>query len=161
MLKNNRFSYFILIIFTVILGVLSRKIAGIPNFLGDILYAVMVYFGICFVFINDTNHKPNIEHSIYPHPKPLQMRGSKIELYYICVRYYNQKKMTILALLFCFCIEFLQLYRAQWIVSIRKTTLGHYALGQGFMWSDLVYYTIGIVFASVFCFFSLNKPKNY
>ena len=124
MLKNNRFSYFILIIFTVILGVLSRKIAGIPNFLGDILYAVMVYFGICFVFINDTNHKPNIDYSIYPHPKS-------------------------------------QLYRAQWIVSIRKTTLGHYALGQGFMWSDLVYYTIGIVFASIFCFFSLNKPKNY
>ena len=126
MLKNNRLSYFILIILTVILGILSRKIDGIPTFFGDVLYAVMVYFGMCFLFIN-----------------------------------YNQKKTAILALLFCYCIEFLQLYRAEWIVSIRKTSLGHYALGQGFVWSDLVYYTIGVVFASVFCIFSLQKSRNY
>ena len=122
MLKNNRFSYFILILFTVILGVLSRKIDGIPNFFGDILYAVMVYFGMCFLFPN-----------------------------------YDQKKTIILALLFCYSIEFLQLYRAEWIVSIRKTTLGHYALGQGFLWSDFVCYTIGAAFASLLSFLTLKK----
>ena len=121
MLKHNRISYFILIIFTVILGILSRKIDGIPTFFGDILYAVMVYFGMCFLFIN-----------------------------------YNQKQTIILALLFCYCIEFLQLYRAEWIVAIRKTSLGHYALGQGFLWSDLVCYTIGIAFASALTFFTLG-----
>ena len=56
--------------------------------------------------------------------------------------------MTIaLALVFSFCIEFLQLYRAEWMLSIRRTTLGHYALGQGFLWSDLGYYTLGITIA--------------
>ena len=125
MLKHNRISYFILIIFTVILGILSRKIDGIPTFFGDILYAVMVYFGMCFLFIN-----------------------------------YNQKQTIILALLFCYCIEFLQLYRAEWIVAIRKTSLGHYALGQGFLWSDLVCYTIGIAFASALTFFTLKKSIN-
>jgi hypothetical protein len=125
MLKNNRFSYFILILFTVILGILSRKIDGIPNFFGDILYAVMVYFGMCFLFPN-----------------------------------YDQKKTIILALLICYCIEFLQLYRAQWILSIRKTTLGHYALGQSFLWSDLVYYAIGVLFARAFCIFCLKKSIN-
>lgn len=57
----------------------------------------------------------------------------------------NLKKIAILALLFCFGIEFLQLYDAQWMLKIRRTTLGHYALGQGFLWSDLAYYTLGVL----------------
>ena len=112
MLKNNRFSYFIIIVSVIILGILSRKIEGIPTFFGDTLYAAMVYFGMRLLFIN------------------------------------NNFVMTILlALVFCFCIEFLQLYRAEWMLSIRRTTLGHYALGQGFLWSDLGYYTFGIIIA--------------
>jgi hypothetical protein len=59
----------------------------------------------------------------------------------------NLKKTAILALLFCFSIEFLQLYNAEWMLEIRRTTLGHYALGQGFLWSDLGYYTLGIIMA--------------
>ena len=60
---------------------------------------------------------------------------------------FNIKKTAILALLFCFGIEFLQLYDAEWMLEIRRTTFGHYALGQGFLWSDLGYYTIGIIMA--------------
>ena len=59
----------------------------------------------------------------------------------------NLKKTAILALVFCFGIEFLQLYRAEWIVAIRRTTVGHYFLGQGFLWSDLAYYTLGVILA--------------
>lgn len=59
----------------------------------------------------------------------------------------NIKKITIFALLFCFAIEFLQLYDAEWILEIRRSDLGHYALGQGFLWSDLAYYTLGIIIA--------------
>lgn len=59
----------------------------------------------------------------------------------------NLKKIALLALAFCFCIEFLQLYRAEWILSIRSTTLGHYVLGQGFLWSDLGFYILGILIA--------------
>jgi hypothetical protein len=60
---------------------------------------------------------------------------------------FNIKKTAILALLFCFIIEFLQLYQAEWIIEIRKTTLGHYVLGQGFLWSDLGFYILGVVIA--------------
>lgn len=112
MLKNKRFTYAFLLISTIILGVLSRKIDGIPTFFGDVLYAVMVYFGLRMLFIN-----------------------------------LNSKKTVILALLFCFGIEFLQLYQAEWMLGIRRTTLGHYALGQGFLWSDLGYYFIGVIVA--------------
>ncbi|MEO8234651.1 MAG: DUF2809 domain-containing protein [Flavobacterium sp.] len=126
MLKNNRLFYFVLIILTIILGIISRKIEGIPTFFGDILYAVMVYFGMCFLFPN-----------------------------------YNQKQTIILALLFCYCIEFLQLYKAEWIVAIRKTSLGHYALGQGFLWSDLAYYTIGVLLASISTLLTLKKINKF
>ena len=57
----------------------------------------------------------------------------------------NLKKTAILALLICFTIEFLQLYDVEWLLEIRRTTLGHYALGQGFLWSDLGYYTLGVI----------------
>jgi hypothetical protein len=57
------------------------------------------------------------------------------------------KKTAILALLICFAIEFLQLYDAEWMLEIRRTTVGHYVLGQGFLWSDLGYYTLGIIMA--------------
>lgn len=110
MLKNSRIRYFVLIIITILLGILSRKIDGVPTFFGDTLYAVMVYFGMRMLFIN-----------------------------------LNLKKTAVLALLFCFAIEFLQLYSAEWMLEIRRTTLGHYALGQGFLWSDLVYYSLGIL----------------
>ena len=69
----------------------------------------------------------------------------------------NLKKTAILALLFCFCIEFLQLYDAEWMLEIRRSTLGHYALGQGFLWSDLGYYTLGIIMAFLIDFISKKQ----
>ena len=62
---------------------------------------------------------------------------------------FSIKKTAVLALLFCFVIELLQLYDAEWMLAIRKTTFGHYVLGQGFLWSDLGYYTLGVLIAFV------------
>jgi hypothetical protein len=112
MLKNIRFSYLNLIVSVILLGIVSRKIDGVPTFFGDTLYAVMIYFGMRSLFINQ-----------------------------------NFLTIILLALVFCFGIEFLQLYSAEWMLAIRRTTLGHYALGQGFLWSDLGYYTLGIIIA--------------
>lgn len=112
MSKNNRLSYSILIIFVIMMGIMSRKITGIPLFFGDVLYAVMVYFGMRLLFINN-----------------------------------SFRKSIVFSLAFCFSIELLQLYRAEWILAIRRTTLGHYVLGEGFLWSDLVCYLAGIIIA--------------
>ncbi|MDR4984401.1 hypothetical protein CN491_01965 [Bacillus cereus] len=54
------------------------------------------------------------------------------------------KKLAFISLLFCYGIELSQLYHAPWIDSIRATTLGGLILGYGFLWSDLVAYTIGV-----------------
>ena len=65
----------------------------------------------------------------------------------ICV--FIQQKSTIFiiswAIIFSYSIEISQLYHAPWIDSIRNTTLGGLILGFGFLWSDLVCYTIGII----------------
>ncbi|MGH0593425.1 DUF2809 domain-containing protein [Bacillus pretiosus] len=66
------------------------------------------------------------------------------------------KKVAFISLLFCYGIELSQLYHAEWIDSIRATTLGGLVLGYGFLWSDLVAYTIGVGIG-MFCEFMLRK----
>lgn len=46
-----RFAYFILALLTIVLGIASRKIVGIPLLMGDILYAVLVYFGFRWLLV--------------------------------------------------------------------------------------------------------------
>jgi len=50
----------------------------------------------------------------------------------------------VVSLLFCFAIELSQLYHAPWIDHLRHTRLGGLVLGYGFLWSDLLCYTLGV-----------------
>jgi len=109
MFKSRSF-YAILIVITIILGLLSRRIAGVPLFIGDVLWATMIYFMVRFLFI----HKP-------------------------------VKFIVIASLLFCYAIEFSQLYQAPWIDNIRHTFIGELVLGEVFVWGDLLSYTVGVV----------------
>jgi len=52
-------------------------------------------------------------------------------------------KITVLCILFCYGIETLQLYQADWINAIRSTRAGGLVLGFGFLWSDILAYTLG------------------
>ena len=113
-MRRNRLLYLLLTIIVMLLGLLSRKIEGLPEIIslysGDILWALMVFLLFAFLF---------------------------------------NKKSTIFiiswAIIFSYSIEISQLYHAPWIDSIRNTTLGGLILGFGFLWSDLVCYTIGII----------------
>ncbi|MGC3960610.1 MAG: DUF2809 domain-containing protein [Verrucomicrobiota bacterium] len=53
-------------------------------------------------------------------------------------------QITLLALAFCFAVEFSQLYHAPWIDAIRATRLGALALGATFNAPDLLAYILGI-----------------
>lgn len=55
------------------------------------------------------------------------------------------QKLALYALLFSVGIEFSQLYQADWINGLRRTTLGALVLGSGFAWLDMLYYLFGIV----------------
>jgi len=54
--------------------------------------------------------------------------------------------ITLLSLSFCYLIEISQLYHAPWIDAIRNTRLGGLVLGFGFLWTDIIAYTMGIGF---------------
>ena len=118
---KKRIYYFLFICFIIIVGLVSRKIDFIPLNVGDILYAVMMYFIVRFLFVKS-----------------------------------SKNFVAITSLLICFSIEFLQLYQDSWIVEIRSTTFGHLVLGQGFLWSDLLAYTFGILIAYILEKVSLN-----
>ncbi|TPV42322.1 ribosomal maturation YjgA family protein [Bacillus dicomae] len=124
--KRNRLLYVTFTIIVIILGLSSRKLAfALPallnDYLGDALWALMIFTGFGFLF-------PKIA----------------------------TKKLAFISLIFCYGIEVSQVYHAEWIDSIRATTLGGLVLGYGFLWSDLVAYTIGVGIG-MFCEFMLRK----
>ncbi len=65
---------------------------------------------------------------------------------------FNRQPTKIIALmtgLFSFGIEFSQLYHAPWIDAVRATRLGGLVLGFGFLWTDLLCYSVGILIGSL------------
>ena len=68
---------------------------------------------------------------------------------FLIIAFIFNKKSTIFiiswAIILSYSIEISQLYHATWIDAIRNTTLGGLILGFGFLWSDLICYTIGII----------------
>ncbi len=111
-MKKRRLTFFAFTCVTILIGLLSRHYSFIPLFIGDILWATMVYFIVRFLFIT----------------APV-------------------KYIIIGSLLFCYAIEFSQLYKAPWIDCLRHTLFGRLVLGDTFLWSDLLCYTIGICIA--------------
>ena len=49
-----------------------------------------------------------------------------------------------LALVASYAVEVSQLYHAPWIDSLRQTRIGGLVLGLGFLWSDIVGYSVGV-----------------
>lgn len=54
-------------------------------------------------------------------------------------------RVAVATLLLAYAGETSQLYHAPWIDSIRNTWLGGIILGYGFLWSDIVCYTVGVL----------------
>jgi len=124
-MRRSRLLYFILLTATIITGLLSRHFKSIPLFIGDILWALMVYFIVSFLLIN----------------KPI-------------------KFVVTASLLFCFAIEFSQLYKAPWINDLRHTLFGRLVLGAGFLWSDLLCYVAGMGIGCIIDFYMLKKDAK-
>jgi hypothetical protein len=70
-------------------------------------------------------------------------------------------KVALVALGVCYINEVSQLYHSPWIDTLRRTKLGGLVLGRGFLWSDLMSYTIGIALGTIIqyvIFFRNNRP---
>ncbi|WP_243446382.1 ribosomal maturation YjgA family protein [Romboutsia weinsteinii] len=118
-IMKKRAVYFIITLVVMVMGLLSRKFMfifpkDIAPYVGDMIWAMMVYFGFRFLLPN-----------------------------------FSLLKSFSMAIIFSFAIEISQLYQADWINAIRRTTLGGLVLGYGFLWEDILSYSIGIVFGVV------------
>ena len=131
---RNRFTYALLILLVMGMGLCSRHFARIlpewnKAYLGDILWAWMIFLMIGWIL----RKKPSCH-------------------------------VATLAFLFSYGIEGSQLYHAPWIDGIRATSLGALILGNTFVWSDLVCYLSGITAGMVleryclkYSFFPLSR----
>ena len=125
MLKT-RLPYLIAAIVVIVTGLLSRRMAAIPLWAGDVLWALMVYLLVRAILVT----------------APL-------------------KQLILISLLFCFAIEFSQLYQAPWINEIRQTLPGKLILGKGFLWGDLLAYVVGVVIGYILSLAAiLEKPTR-
>jgi len=52
-------------------------------------------------------------------------------------------KILAFTLLTSYSVESFQLYQADWIMSVRANRWGGLLLGHGFLWSDILLYTLG------------------
>ena len=120
---KKRLQYASAIIALIALGLLSRRINGIPDACGDALWAMMVFCCWRFVLVS----------------RPL-------------------KTVAVVSLITSFLVEFSQILSFDWLVRLRSTFLGHMLLGQGFLWIDLLAYTIGITIIYVIALL-IEKPR--
>ncbi len=60
---------------------------------------------------------------------------------------FDRRKVTLALIVFCWFVEASQAFHTPWLDSFRDTTLGGLLLGHGFLWSDIVAYTAGVVSA--------------
>ena len=58
-------------------------------------------------------------------------------------------RIAIYSILFCYLIELTQLSQASWLNQIRSYKIGALVLGHGFLWSDIISYTLGGITALV------------
>jgi hypothetical protein len=69
-------------------------------------------------------------------------------------------RLAATAIAISFAVELSQLYRAAWLDSLRATWIGALVLGRGFLWSDLVCYTIGVCIAVVLDVLLVGRDKH-
>lgn len=107
---KKRLNYLILVVVTIGIGLFSRRLEVIPFWIGDSLWAVMVYLIVRIILI-------------------------------------NKKQLIALqaSILFSYLIELSQVLDWNWLVMVRKHVIGRLILGQGFLWSDIMAYTLGII----------------
>lgn len=59
------------------------------------------------------------------------------------------RTLAIAALGISIAVECSQLVHTPWLDAVRATRLGALVLGQGFLWSDLVAYAVGVLAATL------------
>jgi hypothetical protein len=113
-INRNQIIYFLLFIVIIISGLASRNYSKMLPNWVDLYLGDALWALIVFVLIG------------------------------MILKHKSSLTIVLLALSFSYIIEISQLYHAPWIDKVRSTWLGGHILGFGFLWSDLLCYTVGI-----------------
>jgi hypothetical protein len=62
---------------------------------------------------------------------------------------FSTLKVATMALIFSFSIELSQLYHAPWIDELRQYRLVALVIGHGFLWTDWLCYSVGVMIGVV------------
>ena len=112
--KRNRFYYLLFVVITIITGLGSRQYSNILPHWANLYFGDALWALMVFLMAG----------FIFRRKRPLWI--------------------ALAALFFSYSIEISQLYHEPWIDALRANRLGGLILGFGFMWSDLVCYTVGV-----------------
>lgn len=72
----------------------------------------------------------------------------------------NTFKVAIITLLFTYSIEISQLFHPQWLEYLRSFKFFGLILGYGFLWSDILAYTLGISTGALIEHFLLQRVSS-
>jgi ABC-type phosphate transport system permease subunit len=126
-MSRNRILYFLLVITTIIVGLASRKFAYL---LPD--------------FIN-----LGLGDALWA-----------LMMYWIIgfiVPRLSIRNLAIATLAICFVVELSQLWQTDWLNAIRNNRFGALVLGRGFLWSDLIAYSLGVGMGVLLEYFFLKS----
>jgi len=134
-IARNRVVYLLLTLIVIIFGLASRKFASFLPSFVNLYAGDSLWALMIFCFVG----------AIFPKAKAWQN--------------------SLIALIFCYFIEITQLYHSPWIDELRRNRLAALILGRGFLWSDLVCYTLGVAFGltseiTYLKFLNKKKTKN-
>jgi glycopeptide antibiotics resistance protein len=115
-MKRNRFLYFLFLLITIFTGLASRHFSYILPHWVHSYLGDMLWALMIFLMFGFLFHRK------------------------------DTRWIAVIALTFSFSIEISQLYHALWIDALRANRLGGLILGFGFLWSDLICYTLGVGF---------------
>ncbi len=118
-ITRNRFVYLLLAVATIALGLASRRLAGFLPNFINLGLGDALWAVMVYLFVGA-----------------------------IFNRWAVVRTATV-SLAFCYLIEISQLYHAPWIDAIRATRMGGLVLGFGFLWSDMVAYTLGVAAVAI------------
>lgn len=122
-----------------------------------IIYLILIIITILLGLLSRTEIVPKI---IYPY---LGDYLYSLMCFFIIAFLFNKMRpiqVALISILVCYSIEILQLYQADWIENIRNYKLGGLLLGHGFLWSDLVSYTLGGISGYILESMYYNRKKN-
>jgi len=79
----------------------------------------------------------------------------------LILRKVSTLKVAAMALLFTYSIEVSQLFHPPWLETLRSIKVFALILGYGFLWSDIVAYTLGIATGVLVEEFLLRSPSYH